>query len=585
MGKQIVLILALVLAIGAFDFDAAGAQDKRPNDEVANILQKFKNYRFGAVSIYQVTDVDEIKEYRKSKSTAGDETTEKEGAACVDELSDRIKKFVSDGVDDESNIDDIIQSIILAGDPLPARDLLQCAYDYFVKQAAGASEELVINVYLVTTQPEQIGGTPESIIGMIVSEKPFEEMTAALKGNLELVAPEDIYSYSFMKDELIDEVKFGYRTLYDMVYSYFIQGNVKNKTMEARGIGTDVRFFSERAGNTSSLINGDVISSREVQIFKRISAGQPFNYYDKTNEVLVSADKVSWTRYKSRFLRDRSGRYKKDSLGNYIVDKRRAVNSYLPEFGVELKYGIEEINYPSFWSERMTLSALWKQVKLGVILPTDGWASMSKSVFDQERKLTNGGIGLAGEFDFPFMVIPNSGVFHLAFGVVFGDAQQSSYKHRSLDPDNYITNKKDNDYLIRSNGQLHYTFGVSVDDNYLIRFGVGGTFYTVEKWYNFLDNTGAENKIKYKELASETVGGISGKIEFMATSNATPYGATLQYFDESLRIAAWLRIPVIQNSLSLQLDVNGYMTTFKDTPRPWESSSVFIPMARFIFLF
>jgi len=454
-----------------------------------------------------------------------------------------------------------------------------------VKQAAGASEELVINVYLVTTQPKQIGGTPETIIGMIVSEKPFEEMTAALKGNLEIAAPEDIYSHSFMKDELIDEIKFGYRTLYDLAYSYFIQGNVQNKTMEARGIGTDVRFFSERAGNTSSLIKSDVISSREVQTFKRISAGQPFNYYDKTNEVLVSADKVSWTRYKSRYLRDRSGKFKKDSLGNYILDKRRAVNSYLPEFGVELKYGIEEINYPSFWSERMTLSALWKQVKLGVILPTAGWSSMSKSVFDQDRKLTNGGIGLAGEFDFPFMVIPNSGVFHLGFGVVFGDAQQSSYKNRSLDPDNYVTNKNDNDYLIRSNGQLHYTFGVSVDEDYLIRFGVGGTFYTVEKWYNFLDKSGNENKIVYKELNTETVGGVSGKIEFMATNNTTPYGATLQYFDESLRIAAWLRIPIIQNSLSLQLDVNGYMTTFKDTPREWELNSVFIPMARFIFLF
>jgi len=80
------------------------------------------------------------------------------------------------------------------------------------------------------------------------------------------------------------------------------------------------------------------------------------------------------------------------------------------------------LSYPSMWSERMTLSALWQSVKLGIILPTSGWSDLSESVYNINRTLTFGGVGVAAEFDFPFKVIPQSGVFHASLGYIFGDA-------------------------------------------------------------------------------------------------------------------------------------------------------------------
>ena len=68
----------------------------------------------------------------------------------------------------------------------------------------------------------------------------------------------------------------------------------------------------------------------------------------------------------------------------------------------------------------------------------------------------------------------------------------------------------------------------------------------------------------------------------MTKNISTPYGASVQYFDEGLGVNAWLQIPIIQNTFALRLDAKGYFKAFKDNPRAWEKKSVFIPMARFI---
>lgn len=562
------------------------AADRPQNDEISNILQKYKNYRFGAVNVYEILNVEEVKEYRKSKS-APDAVDAEESASCLEELSDEVNQLVQNGVEEELDIDEIIENIIDDGLSIPPRSTLQCAFDYYVSQLMGGGAELITRAYLITTRPKEIGGRPDQIIGLIVSEKEFEEATSALKDNLETPSTENIYPYSFLIDEDIDESKYGFGKLYDMLYNNFIQGNVSDKTMEARGLGTDITFFNKSAGNTFSLING-LVTSREVQTFKRISEGAPINYHENTNELLVSPDMVRWVSYDKRYLRDRQGRIRTDTLGNMLLDYRRAANDYLPKFGLEMKYGIDELNYPSFWSERMTVSALWDNVKLGVILPTNGWSSFADDVFEQERKFTHAGIGIAGKIDFPFAVIPESGVFQVGFGYLFGDAVESTMlaDGRSNDPDIFVVNTNINDHLIRSHAQLHYTFGVSIDEDYLLRFGLGGTIYSVEQWYNDLEEDEFRNKsIVYKKIDNETVGGISGKFEFMVINNTTPYGFSLQYFDESISSSIWLQIPVIEDRLLLKLDASGYFVAFKDDPRPWELESIFTPMARVIVLF
>ena len=148
----------------------------------------------------------------------------------------------------------------------------------------------------------------------------------------------------------------------------------------------------------------------------------------------------------------------------------------------------------------------------------------------------------------------------------------------------YITG--DDDYMIRANATMLYTFGISIDEDYILRFGLGGTIYTAEKWhYNVEENEFRENELVYKNESSETVGGITAKIDFMAKKMTTPFGGSLQYFDEGLYTNLWLQIPVVDNSIYVRLDAKGYFKAFAESPRPWENESVFIPMARIILNF
>jgi hypothetical protein len=141
---------------------------------------------------------------------------------------------------------------------------------------------------------------------------------------------------------------------------------------------------------------------------------------------------------------------------------------------------------------------------------------------------------------------------------------------------------EDFDFLVRLNAQLHYTFAIAIDQNYWFRFGIGGTIYNVERWYNDLDSSSEINKLKFRKLDDETIGGISGRIEFMTKNIITPFGAFVQYFDESLSTGLWLQIPIIEKTLALRLDAKGFFSAFKNQPHKWESKSVFVPSARLI---
>lgn len=189
--------------------------------------------------------------------------------------------------------------------------------------------------------------------------------------------------------------------------------------------------------------------------------------------------------------------------------------------------------------------------------------------------MTYGGVGVSVAMDFPIKIIPQSGVFSFSGSYVFGDAEVPGYKNRSqiydeqgsfqyLDGDLLY-----NDYLIRYTGQMHYTFGLAIDESYLLRFGIGATIYGAETWRDYEEIDADDNAtIAYKKANSETVGGISMRLEFMSQGVKTPYGATLQYFDESLYGSAWVQFPIVTDTFFARIEAKGYAAAFRDTVHP-----------------
>ncbi len=420
----------------------------------------------------------------------------------------------------------------------------------------------------MTTRAKK-GRLPDVIIAMIVSKNP----SSNLEKNLKRVNLGDIYTIDELKEFDLDST-FSARNMYELCKNALIQQNVENKTLEMQGLGNPYWFAPRVYGKTVSLVSDDNnMTSYDIQKFMKISEKEPDDLGLKQNQLIISPDLISWKMYRKPTTWDGDVE---------IIDSAGNSNADLPVLGFALKYGIDDINYPSLWSERMTAYAMWQSVKLGVILPTDGWSSIQTDLYEIDRNLTYGGVGIAGEFDFPILVIPKSGLFHFSFGYVFGDAKEASYKNRKLDT-NYVYADGDDDYLIRYNAQLHYTFGVAIDESYLLRFGIGGTIYGAEKWHNRTDRDANGTKIiEYKKDGIETVGGISGKIEFLATNATTPFGASLQYFDEGIAGDIWLQIPIIQNALALRLSAAGFSPMFRNQRHGWEKGGYFIPMARLI---
>ncbi len=573
-----VLIVSSLLLVFVIP-SAIKAQEQGARDNIENVLRQFKNWRFGTVSLYEIRNLAEVRRALKSKEEA---TSTKKSSDCVEKANPEVKRIVEEGVASGKSYDDIIMDFLNKG--LPPPDDLQCIYDV-IRGSGGAEEQQIERAYLVTTRSER-NSVPNTIIGLIVSYDDSE----SIKKNLRSVQISNIFSVRELKDVKLDE-SFRSRTLYDLMMNALIQGNVDNKTLEAQGIGSDIYFAPRVYGITSSLaVDENDLYPQDIQQYIRISEGQPIDYIGTSNELIVSPDLISWRMYEPPYQIDRDGNYVVDSNGNYAIDQFFVTNDNLPNFGLELKYGLEDINYPSIWSERLTLSAIMKNVKLGIILPT-GWFGDENKILSQERRLTYAGVGIAGSMDFPVKIIPQSGLFKFSFGYVFGDAEESKYKKRHLDPDivDPTININDNDYLIRANAQLHYTFGVKIDEDYSLRFGVLGSVYNVEKWYNKIveDSLTGNRSFSFTKLDNEVIGGISGKIEFMATNVSWPFGASAQYFDEGIGANAWLHIPlpIMDNRVALRLDAKAYFAAFKSEPRAWESESLFIPMARLIFNF
>jgi hypothetical protein len=568
MIKQIFKGLVFLAVFGFVVNTTALSQVKPTEKQLENVLMNFTNYRFGKVSVYELkpetlSSVRIVLEEREKMAT-GIQIDPKVVEEVDEDIRTAFKRQVEGGMTNEQ----AIQELMRMGKKLPPKSVMDQLYEFYSNQGQG-TRLIIGNAYLVTTRPGGKDSVPEYIIALVVTRE-----DKGITENLSNKSKGDIYTHDELKAMYTDTTSAGNPiSLYeDMMNDVLRQKNYYNRTPEARGMGFAGLFIPK--SNTQPLVkeNPSVgLSEYDIQKFKRITEKQPFYMLQKNYELIVSPDLISIKKYP-------------DLVVNGQVNPEAPTNFSLPQWGVELKYGQEAINYPSFWSERLTAYAVWDRVKLGVVLPTDGWASLSADAFEQERRLTHAGIGIAGEADFATKFIPQSGVFNFNFSYLFGDAEESKYKNRDLDPDIYVENMFDNDYLVRGHAQLHYTYGIMVEENYWLRLGVGGTYYAMERWYNKVeeDDETFERKILMAKRDEESIGGVSAKLDFMAQDLTTPFGLTLQYFDEALFTDMWLHIPIVENTLAMRLSAKGYFKAFTDKPHEWENDNVFIPMARFI---
>jgi len=350
----------------------------------------------------------------------------------------------------------------------------------------------------------------------------------------------------------------GSGTLYEYLSNQVIQGNLENVTPEAQGIGEEgVRFAKKKYGATTG------ISEDSSPLFMRITEGLPQDYQNN-NEIIVSVvDGVSFRHFE------------RPTVADAEVDSAKPTNSFLPKYGVELKYGLEDLNYPSVWSNRLTLNAVWGASHLGVIMPTSGWSSLSKDLGSNLR-MTTGGMGINGAFDFPIRVISESGVFHVGASYVFSDAQKSDHQVYNAE-----TNLNE-DYLVRFHATMQYTFAIRIDESFMFRMRLGGTAYNMESWSS-VRGAGQDTALTYRKVDDQTIGGLSGAIDFMATAWSTPVGFTLSYFDETILSKVWLQVPIM-DQFAVRFDARIFTPVFRD-PRLWESDAVVMPAVNFIFNF
>ena len=588
-NKSTLFLLLLMLFFLYEQAEVQAGKEKPRSDEVSQALKAFKNYRFGRVNVWEVVNKEELKEFWKSKSTVT--TTDKsQDLECEKEYNlwpTEVKSIIQNGVRDGKTVDEVRDDLTNEGYKKYTNKTLDCAYNILLgKQREPDQKEL--RVIVVSTCPESLGAVPKNIIGVIFVDVNFNELSADLEDILANVSEDQIFSYYALQDEKIDETKYGQGTLYNLINSYFVQKNLKDKTLEARGL-YGAKYFTNQTGSGTSVLSSDNITASDIQKFMQISQGQPESYY-KSHEVIASYDLIRWTKYQEPIYKVESVN-KLDSLGNVIqvietktLDLNSPTNKNLPLYGFELRYGIDEINFPSLWSERVTLSALWQSVKLGYVLPTNGWASLSYDLFKNDRKLTySKGGGIAGSINIPFPLIKQSGIFDASFSHLLGDAQDAKYKDRNLSPENF--NPVSSDYLIRSTGQAHYTLALNIDRDYWIRLGIGGTFYNVESWGFTLDSSGDATTAVYKKEKNEFIGGVSGRIDFMVANISTPLGARIQYFDNAISANLWLQVPIIEHELSLRFDLSGYGIAFRKKQNAWENDNVIIPSLRLIYIY
>jgi hypothetical protein len=247
------------------------------------------------------------------------------------------------------------------------------------------------------------------------------------------------------------------------------------------------------------------------------------------------------------------------------------------QWGVELKNGLDEMNFPSIWGGRFTLSAILENIRLGLVLPMVrfGDTSISTSGLGGSPQKIIGGTGFAMSGDFTTPFISNSGMFNF-FGTYSFSASNTDQIRKAYDS---VLKMSERGYLIRYAGQLYYSFGFFPDESgsHVFRLKFGGSFYGVDSYERIADSSkgASKNATIMNKVESTSKGGVSGKIEYMRGGKKIPWGVSVQYLDESIFSNAWIQF-IVNPQLDLKIE-GKFATVLSREAHLWENSTIFAP--------
>ncbi len=587
-----VLPLLIMMVITAVQLQA------QQTAQIRSILGKFKSYRYSNVFLFQVDDgtVSAI------NPLLGVPEPKMNAAANRSKKKDQVQEAI-----DEGEVDVAGYLKANGGGNMNNDDR---EYEKYYRLYTKWQDELFSRAYIVTTRFRT--GEPFEIIGLLTSGN--KEMVSKIDENID--PPKGIFLANDLQRVGSPDTLGIAKTLYEYLERKILQNDAENVTAEAQGIGEDATFLPQKYGTTYP-INED-----DIQQYLRITDGQP-QEYDSPNELTIGLfDLIRFRHY---------GKLEEfDEEGNLIPDEaegdssvKRIYNKNLPLYGVELRYGMPEINYPSLWSERMTLNVMWQSNKFGIVLPTNGWSSLATDVFSAQRKLTHAGLGIYGSLDFPIKLVNQGGVFNFNGSYVFGPAASNPVstqfmfagRNTSGQSDSASYRSLDLSYLPRFHAQAHYSFAVDIDRTAFFRFKLGATMYVIQRFAELEQQNGNDengrpiyekknrqiDQYSYDDLStlnrfdqlkiaamnglqgSEVVAGLSGRIEFMNRSRTVPWGASMQFFDGSISGDVWAQVPVV-NGFDLRIMAQYFQVALRD-PKPWEEQTIVQPSLQMLFNF
>lgn len=566
--------------------------------QIRSILGKFKSYRYSNVFLFQVDDgtVSAI------NPLLGVPEPKMNAAATRSKKKDQIQEAIDE---DEADVTAFLKSS--GGGNMNNDDR---EYEKYYRQYKKWQDELFSRAYIVTTRFRT--GEPFEIIGLLTSSN--KEMVSKIDENID--PPKGIFLANDLQRVGSPDTLGIAKTLYEYLERKILQNDAENVTAEAQGIGEDATFLPQKYGTTYP-INED-----DIQQYLRITDGQP-QEYDSPNELTIGLfDLIRFRHYGKLEEFDEEGNLiPDDAEGDSSV--KRIYNKNLPLYGVELRYGMPEINYPSLWSERMTLNVMWQSNKFGIVLPTNGWSSLATDVFSAQRKLTHAGLGIYGSLDFPIKLVNQGGVFNFNGSYVFGAAATNPVstqfmfagRNASGQSDSASYRSLDLSYLPRFHAQAHYSFAVDIDRTAFFRFKLGATMYVIQRFAELEQQNGNDengrpiyekknrqiDQYSYDDLStlnrfdqlkiaamnglqgSEVVAGLSGRIEFMNRSRTVPWGASMQFFDGSISGDVWAQVPVV-NGFDLRIMAQYFQVALRD-PKPWEEQTIVQPSLQMLFNF
>jgi hypothetical protein len=566
--------------------------------QIRSILGKFKSYRYSNVFLFQVDDgtVSAI------NPLLGVPEPKMNAAANRSKKKDQVQEAI-----DEGEVDVAGYLKTNGGGNMNNDDR---EYEKYYRLYTKWQDELFSRAYIVTTRFRT--GEPFEIIGLLTSGN--KEMVSKIDENID--PPKGIFLANDLQRVGSPDTLGIAKTLYEYLERKILQNDAENVTAEAQGIGEDATFLPQKYGTTYP-INED-----DIQQYLRITDGQP-QEYDSPNELTIGLfDLIRFRHYGKLEEFDEEGNLiPDDAEGDSTV--KRIYNKNLPLYGVELRYGMPEINYPSLWSERMTLNVMWQSNKFGIILPTNGWSSLATDVFSAQRKLTHAGLGIYGSLDFPIKLVNQGGVFNFNGSYVFGPAASNPVstqfmfagRNTSGQSDSASYRSLDLSYLPRFHAQAHYSFAVDIDRTAFFRFKLGATMYVIQRFAELEQQNGNDengrpiyekknrqiDQYSYDDLStlnrfdqlkiaamnglqgSEVVAGLSGRIEFMNRSRTVPWGASMQFFDGSISGDVWAQVPVV-NGFDLRIMAQYFQVALRD-PKPWEEQTIVQPSLQMLFNF